>query len=76
VPHLPPPNRTSDSVTFHDHRGRLWTAREVDCPDHPDARPRRCLLLDSAAGSSHVWTYPGDWRTLSAEGLIALLSAR
>lgn len=79
--YLPRPNRTPDGVVFLDHNGTLWKARELtcgaDCREVPDARHRRrCLTLESESALWRVWQYPGNWRELSAEGLVALLSAR
>lgn len=49
-----------------------WSVEEVRCADTPGARAEHCLIFHAPHAVRRVYDYPPDWRTLSAEGLLAL----
>ena len=49
----------------------LWWAHEVSGEALGSSRPT-CLLLISVTKLHRVWTYPANWRSLTAAELLAL----
>ena len=65
-------DRASSEVRYADANGAFWSVKEKDASRTPGARERSCLIFDSVDMIRRVWTYPANWRMLSAEALVAL----
>ncbi len=63
---------TPDAVTFTDADGLAWRVVETACADVPGARGPWCLIFLAERIARRVWTYPADWRRLSAGALARL----
>ena len=50
----------------------VWVVEEWHCTDTPGARARRCLVFLAPHAFRRVYDFPPDWRTLSAEELLAV----
>lgn len=71
APRLPPIPLTEETITFRDASGALWWAHEVE-GQALGAPGRMCLLLISGTKLRRVWSYPPDWRSLTATDLLGL----
>ena len=71
TPRIPPIPLTEETITFRDAGGALWWAHEVE-GQALGAPGRMCLLLISGTKLRRVWTYPPDWRSLTAAELLGL----
>ena len=68
---IPPIPLTEETITFRDAGGALWWAHEVE-GQALGAPGRMCLLLISGTKLRRVWTYPPDWRSMTAAELLGL----
>ena len=68
---MPPIPLTEETITFRDAGGALWWAHEVE-GQALGAPGRMCLLLISGTKLRRVWSYPPDWRSLTATELLSL----
>jgi hypothetical protein len=65
----PPSSR--EARIFRDASGVTWWVHEV-AGEHLGTAGAQCLLIVSANELRRVWKYPTDWRSLTAEALLAL----
>ena len=63
---------STDDVEFTDAANVFWRVSERNCSGEPGCRGERCLIFSSADTIRRVWQYPVEWRSLSADALIAL----
>lgn len=61
-----------DVITFTGLDGTWWRVYETEGSAVPGSRGARCLCFDSAWVIRRVWTFPDNWRELSAKDLDAL----
>ena len=61
-----------EPLTFDDDDRVNWSVTEHKGVSVPGARGDRCLVFMSESVCRRVWTFPSDWRTLSAIGLATL----
>ena len=73
---LEPPVHDGDALMFVDHRGVAWTVREVTCAAAPSSRGPISLVFSSESACRRVYEYPGSWKSLSTDGLVALSNGR
>jgi hypothetical protein len=52
--------------------GERWSVTERDCRGVPGARGVRCLIFMSDSAFRRIWSFPADWRTLSAVALMEI----
>jgi hypothetical protein len=56
--------------------GHAWQVWEVDTTHMPGARGPRCLIFDGREVIRRVWSVPDDWRGMTDEGLLRLMTGR
>ncbi|MGZ8490591.1 MAG: hypothetical protein ACXWZS_00130 [Gemmatirosa sp.] len=56
--------------------GHTWQVWEVDTARMPGAHATRCLIFDGREVIRRVWTVPDDWRAMTDEGLLRLMTVR
>lgn len=61
-----------DAVRFTDGDGVAWRVVDYVAPDAPNERGAHSLIFLSESIVRRVWTFPADWRQLSAAALEAL----
>jgi len=64
-----------DAKIFRDAGGVTWWVHEV-AGEHLGTAGAMCLLVVSANELRRVWKFPADWRSLSADQLLALSPAK
>jgi hypothetical protein len=66
----------ADRRVFRDERGMLWHVFERTVPRTDDMAGRPCLIFESDMAFRRVWSFPDNWRQLSATELLALSRQR
>lgn len=71
APNENPPPASRDAKIFRDANSVTWWVHEVS-GEHLGTAGTTCLLVVSANELRRIWKFPPDWRSLSADQLLAL----
>lgn len=67
-------SRIIHSRAVRDGSGTVWQITESNSQDVPGAKAPSCLIFDSQSICRRYWKYPPDWRVLTDDGLLDLMS--